>query len=687
VTDHHGSALRRRVVAVAVVLIAAFAVSSAYDAWRSYNDARAGIERELTTLSRALAEEAARRFESIDVLLRDTASWYQASGEGLSAEHAHERLAALASGASDVIGLMVRGADGLPLYSWTLPGAVPPDALPPANPPRGEASLRTGETPESELDRQDHLVLSRGVARGGRLVATVSAFVDLEQYRRFYRAIDLGAGNAIALARDDGLLLARQPARSLRPSGERQPEAADRGEPFVATSTVRGYPFQLIVSREEAVALGPWREQMLQLIIRTTALTLLGLLLVNALVRQIARGEAAKEEQARLVVELRQAHKMEAMGALAGGIAHDFNNILGAILGYGELAQKHLPPTSGGVRRYLEQVLHAGRRGKALVERILAFSRSGFAARAPVHVQSVVEEALELLAASLPPQVRLDQALRAGDAAVTGDATLLHQVAMNLCTNAVRAMKGKGVLAITLERAILGAPRTFSHGALAPGAYVRLAVADTGAGIAPAVYEHMFDPFFTTQGVGEGTGLGLAMVHGIVTDLGGAIDVRTVRSAGSTFEVWLPSSGETPRPTVDATRELPHGRGEAVMIVDDEPPLVTLAEETLAELGYEPVGYDSSTAALEAFRAEPQRFDLVLTDETMPQITGSDLARELRLVRPALPVILMSGYGGALLGERARAAGVREVLHKPLGQRELAEALARALGRKDGLQV
>jgi PAS domain S-box-containing protein len=386
---------------------------------------------------------------------------------------------------------------------------------------------------------------------------------------------------------------------------------------------------------------------------------------------------AQEREREEMQRQLQQAAKMEAIGRLAGGIAHDFNNILGAILGYGELAQKHLEGRAA--RRHVDQVMQAGARGKGLVERILAFSRSGLGERVPVHVQSVVEETLEILAASLLPQVRLEKRLDAGDTAVVGDATQLHQVAMNLCTNALQAMEHGGVLTVVLDRESVPERRLLSHGTLLPGPYVRLSVSDTGSGIPPAVLERMFDPFFTTKGVGEGTGLGLSLVHGIVADFAGAIDVATQAGVGTTFTVWLPASGETPRLLAEPVGELPLGNGETVMIVDDQRSLVALAEETLAELGYEPAGFDSSVAALEAFRADPQRFDLVLTDETMPDLSGVELVREVRRVRPELPIVLMSGYSGARLTERARAAGVAELLRKPLVRRDIAEALARAL--------
>jgi signal transduction histidine kinase len=395
-------------------------------------------------------------------------------------------------------------------------------------------------------------------------------------------------------------------------------------------------------------------------------------------VKDVTEQKWAQTERERLEQRLRQAAKMEAVGRLAGGIAHDFNNILGAILGYGELVQNNLIE-GGAVRRQIDQVMQAGARGKALVNRILAFSRSRVVERVPVPVQPIVAETLELLEASLPADVHLKRRLDAVNTTVVGDATQLHQVVMNLCTNAVHAMERGGVLTVVLERVAVGERRLLSHGTLRTGSYARLSVDDTGSGIPHAVLERMFDPFFTTKRVGDGTGLGLALVHGIVTDFGGVMDVATQIGMGTTFTVWLPAAGRMPMLPAEPTDDLPRGNGQTVMIVDDERVLVTLAEETLSELGYEPVGFDSSIAALHAFRAEPNRFDLVLTDEMMPDLTGSELAREIRQLRPEISIILMSGYSSAQLSERAQAAGVVDVLRKPLVRRDIAQPVARAL--------
>jgi CheY-like chemotaxis protein len=298
-----------------------------------------------------------------------------------------------------------------------------------------------------------------------------------------------------------------------------------------------------------------------------------------------------------------------------------------------------------------------------------------------VHVQSVVEEALDAMAAALPTGVKLERRLDAGDAGVLGDPTQIHQVVMNLCANAVQAMRADGRLVVTLDTLRLAAPLAVTTSTLAGGDYLRLAVADSGAGMEPHLLERIFDPFFTTKEVGVGTGLGLSLVHGIVTDLGGGIDVRSHPDEGSTFTIYLPSHGATRAPANEAVvgDDTPRGDGQTVMLVDDEEALVRLGEELLAGLGYEPVGFVSSAAALDALRAEPARFDAVLSDESMPGLTGRELAAEARRLRPDMPVLLMSGYVSPALLQDAREAGVAEVLSKPLAAREIARALAAAL--------
>ncbi|HRO61233.1 MAG TPA: PAS domain-containing protein [Burkholderiaceae bacterium] len=387
----------------------------------------------------------------------------------------------------------------------------------------------------------------------------------------------------------------------------------------------------------------------------------------------------AEADRDRLEGQLRQAQKLEAMGTLAGGIAHDFNNILAAILGYGDMAQREAAEGTA-LRRHIDATISAGMRAKSLVERILAFSRSGMGERVPVHVQSVVIEALDQIAASLPSTLRMERSLRGGDAGVLGDPTQIHQVVMNLCANAAQAMRSAGLLSVELDSVELTEPLCVSTSQLRAGAYVRLRVRDTGVGIEPRVLERIFDPFFTTRDIGVGTGLGLSLVHGIVTDLGGGIDVDSRIGEGTTMSVYLPQQAFVAA-SVAVEEPVASGAGETVLLVDDEEALVRLGEEMLAQLGYEPVGHASSVAALAAFREDPLRFDLVLTDEAMPAMTGSELVHEIRAVRPDMPILLMSGYVSPALAARARELGVIEVLSKPLAARDMARSLAAALHR------
>jgi PAS domain S-box-containing protein len=389
----------------------------------------------------------------------------------------------------------------------------------------------------------------------------------------------------------------------------------------------------------------------------------------------------AAEELQRMERQLRQAQRLEALGTLAGGIAHDFNNLLGAILGYGEMALRNVRAGSR-LRRDIESIMIAGERGHALVERILAFSRSGVGERVAVHVEKVARETLALFAAKLPRRVVIERRLHAGSAAVMGDPTQIHQVLMNLLTNAVQAMPSGGTLCVSLDRIHFQVPRVVTTGSITAREYVVMEVSDSGSGIPAEIFEKIFDPFFTTKEVGVGTGLGLSLVHGIVTGLGGAIDIATTVGKGSVFKVYLPLADDVAVPSKPRKRlerkTARTGRGR-VMVIDDEEALVRLATETLTESGYSAVGFTSSAKAIEAFLAHPEQFDVVITDESMPGASGSDLVRKMRALRPTLPILLVSGYLSAAVIERARKAGATEVLKKPLRARQLQIALERLL--------
>jgi signal transduction histidine kinase/CheY-like chemotaxis protein len=394
----------------------------------------------------------------------------------------------------------------------------------------------------------------------------------------------------------------------------------------------------------------------------------------NAIARE--RSEAEREL---LQARLNQSQRLEAIGTLAGGIAHEFNNILGAIRGYGEMLLAVLRKESRP-RRYAEQIMKAGERAQDVVEQILAFGRRRERQQRPIRVEPVVAEAIDLIRASFSSTLSVHARLGAGTASVMGNATELQQVVMNLCNNAAQAMGGRGVLTLVLDIVDCAEAAKLSHGGLPAGCHVRLRVEDTGHGIDEATLERIFEPFFTTRPAGEGTGLGLSTVHGIVGEHAGAINVVSRPGEGTTFEVYLPLLATTAaREDRAADPPLEFGHGETILVVDDDEPLVRLGEEMLAALGYEPVGFHGSRAAWTAFDAEPNRFDMVLTDEAMPGMTGTELAAAIHEVRPNLPIVLLTGYDRSLQADRLQAAGIREVLQKPLLSRALADCLARQL--------
>ena len=383
---------------------------------------------------------------------------------------------------------------------------------------------------------------------------------------------------------------------------------------------------------------------------------------------QLVRTEAA----------LMQSRRLEATGTLAGGIAHDFNNLLAAILGYGEMALADARRGSR-LRRNLENIVVAGHRGRALVDQILAFSRSGVAHRAPVQMAAVVHEVVDLISSTLPVGVRIETRLETVAAAAEGNVTQFHQVLMNLAINAIQAMPAGGVLRIGLDVLSFDEPRTMATSALKRGAYVCLSVADEGIGIAPAILDRIFDPYFTTKESGSGTGLGLSLVHGIVAEAGGAIDVASRPAGGSVFRVYLPCAGAAASEDALELPPIPRGNHQQILLVDDEPSLVALISDTLIGLGYVPVGFTASTAALAAFRAHPERFDAVITDARMPELSGSSLMRELHAVRSDIPVLMTSGFIEDPAIVRNEEDAPAALLGKPVSTRDLATSLARVL--------
>jgi PAS domain S-box-containing protein len=394
----------------------------------------------------------------------------------------------------------------------------------------------------------------------------------------------------------------------------------------------------------------------------------------------ITEQKLAREERERLESQLRQSLKMESIGTLAGGIAHDFNNILAAILGYAEMALSDMPHDSPA-RFDVEQIQKAGDRAKVLVKHILSFSKKEPSERRLVEIQGVIYEVLKLLRATIPSTIRFETEIDAHCGSVLADSTQIYQVMMNICTNAAQAMTGDaGVLTIKLAAVELTAKDVAGIEGLRPGPYARVTVSDTGSGISSETIDRIFDPYFTTRAAGQGSGMGLAVVMGIVKAHDGAITVSSVPGHGSTFTVYFPQT-EGPAAGIEETHDILIGGSERVLVIDDEPDVAEITRRRIERLGYKVKAMTSSLEALKFLQAHPDAVDVVVSDQTMPDLTGEALARELREIRPGLPVILCTGYSSILNAGKAREAGVKAFVLKPVELVELAAMIRRVLDK------
>ncbi|MBD3239127.1 MAG: response regulator [Chitinivibrionales bacterium] len=393
----------------------------------------------------------------------------------------------------------------------------------------------------------------------------------------------------------------------------------------------------------------------------------------------IVRDQSAERALHDSEKRLRIAQRMEAIGTLAGGIAHDFNNILMPILGYTELVKRHLPADASALHHFTDQVAKAADRAKDLVAQILAFSRQRELERIPLHLAPIVKEALKLLRASLPSTINIEFDSHTEHDVVLADPTQIHQVIMNLTANSAHAMRQSGgVLKVALSEVCM-LPTRAEKVADSPDGFLCVTVADSGHGIPQDIVDRIFDPFFTTKSPGEGTGMGLAVVHGIVKSYGGTVTVDSVEGKGTTFCIFLPRAASVSSKAEPPVRGESRGNQESVLFIDDEEMITKLFETALNDLGFSVVAETDSRQALEAFRAAPERFDVVITDQTMPGLTGADIVREILAIRPDMPIVLCTGYSETFSREDALAIGVREYVTKPLDCRALAGIIRRAI--------
>ena len=386
-------------------------------------------------------------------------------------------------------------------------------------------------------------------------------------------------------------------------------------------------------------------------------------------------------QQKKLEAQLGQSQKMEAIGTLAGGIAHEFNNILGIIIGNTELAIDDVPEWNPA-KECLKEIRTASLRAKDVVRHILSFARKSHIERKPIQIAQIIKDTLKLMRASIPTTIDIHQSILCNYDTVLADPTQINHVLMNLCTNAAHAMREKGgVLEVKLQDVKLDEDMVAQYEELTAGRYVRLTVRDTGQGIDPEIMDRIFDPFFTTKGLAEGTGMGLSVVHGIVKSHDGVIKVKSEPGHGTIIEVLLPIIDAKAEAAGEKFEVFPTGT-ERILFVDDEPSIVKIAEQMLERLGYEVTAKTSSVEAFELFEAEPDRYDLVITDMTMPHMTGDRLARKLFMIRSDIPVILCTGYSERIDEDKAKEMGIRAFTLKPLVMRDLAVTIRQVLGGK-----
>ncbi|MDD2467630.1 MAG: PAS domain S-box protein [Desulfobulbus sp.] len=406
-------------------------------------------------------------------------------------------------------------------------------------------------------------------------------------------------------------------------------------------------------------------------------------LYLGIFIRDLTKEKELTVEKISLEKQVMQAQKNEAIGTLAGGIAHDFNNILGGIVGFAQLALYSDPSTMGNKeRQYINRVLEASERAKALVQQILRFSRHSSIEMHSINLIPVIEEAIHLLRSTLPKSIEIRQQLDVEDDRIIGDSTQIHQVVTNLGTNAYHAMRETGgILSVSLRKVTLVEPKETMSMKIPPGEYLKLQVKDTGSGMPPSVLQRIFEPYFTTKKVNEGTGLGMAVTLGIIKGHKGMIEIETASGQGTSFDIFLPLTQIDTGKRINEEINLPLGQGERVLIVDDEAFFLEVVKESLNLLGYKVTASQSSLKTLEIFKAAPSSYDLLITDQSMPEMTGAQLSQEVRRMNPSIPIILCTGYSETVTEQSANYYGITSFLMKPVNVHDLAKTVHDVLGK------
>ncbi len=657
-----------RLLWLAALIIALIVLSAMYSAWRSYRSTVASARLTLQLQARTLADATSRLLREVDSAADEIAKSLPADGTfdlaQLQAQLRKElqRLPSVRSlEAYDPRGQLLTTTDNN--IELAPGGEIHPEVVALAS---GTTELRLTMLPALRIANQEDFVASKALqGRTAGSAGVVVLRISRIYLARNYETLDTLQDAALRLSSSSGTVLASYP---------RQPRGvADNAPPLSSEAAVQGYPATLLLTQPLHSATASWRSEQQASIFWNGMLVLVTALLLIGLAQVLRRREEAELARAQAEARVLEERKAEALSLLAAVVAHDFNNVLSAIVGYAELTQASASDADS-VRHHVERLLTAAERARKLVRRVLTFDPRRSLEYARVRIAPVASEVVEQLRTTLPPRVAIELKLDKSAAAVFGDSTEIHQVIMNLCTNAIRAMPEGGKLFVLLAAVSIAEPRSMAVGEVKPGSWICLSITDQGMGIAAEHLGSIFDPLHTTSDGGMGTGLGLTVVRNIVLSMKGAVDVQT-SPAGSRFSVYWPAADETEGAAGAAREPDAPGRGQSLLIIDDEPQLVALMEELVASLGFEAVGYSSPLQAIEALRREPMRFDAILTDERMPAMRGAEVARAAHALRPDLPVVLVTGYRSEAMEAEARSSGVVAVLDKPLQRRELGIAL------------